>query len=102
MAPSPRLSYLVTDQVPPFQEWQQPLYLIKREHVPLSHQNGHALTYDHVRLHLTVVSERPSVIDQVFLVTDQAPPFQEWNSALTSDHVGTNPIVTSEWLSTHI
>ena len=38
----------------------------------------------------------------VFLVTDQVPPFQEWHLALTYDHVGTNPIVTSEWISTHI
>ena len=37
-----------------------------------------------------------------YLVTDQAPPFPEWNSSLNSDHVGTNPTVTSEWLSTHI
>ena len=50
-------------------EWKQPLYLIKWEHIPQSHQNGHALTSDHVRLHLTIVSERPSVLDQVFLVT---------------------------------
>ena len=27
MAPGPRLSYLVTDQVPPFPEWQFPLHL---------------------------------------------------------------------------
>ena len=77
MAPSPRLSYLVTDQMPPFPEWQQPLYLIKWEPIPQSHQNGHALTSDHVRLHLTIVLERPSFLDQIFLVTDQAPPFQE-------------------------
>ena len=37
-------------------EWQQPLYLIKWEHIPKSHQNGHALTSDHVRTHLTVIS----------------------------------------------
>ena len=37
-----------------------------------------------------------------YLVTDQVPPFQEWNSVLISDHVGTNPTITSEWLSTHI
>ena len=59
-------------------EWKQLLYMIKWEHIPQSLQNGHALTSDHVRLHLTIVSERPSVLDQVFLVTDQAPPFQEW------------------------
>ena len=59
-------------------EWQQLLYLIKWEHIPKSHQNGHALTYDHVRLHLTIISERPLVPDQVNLVTHQAAPFQEW------------------------
>ena len=59
-------------------EWQQPLYLIKWEHIPQSHYNGHALTSDHVRLHLTIILERPSVQDQVFLVTHQAAPFEEW------------------------
>ena len=39
-------------------EWKQPLYLIKWEHIPQSHQNGHALTSNHVRLHLTIISER--------------------------------------------
>ena len=51
-------------------EWQQPLYMIKWEHIPQSHQNGHVLTYVHVRKHLTVISEWPSVLDRVFLVTD--------------------------------
>ena len=102
MAPSPRLSYLVTDQVPPFPEWKQPLYLIKWEPIPQSIQNGHVLTSDHLRLHIIVILERPLVLDRVFLVTDQEPPFQEWHSMLISDHVGTNPIVTSEWLNTHI
>ena len=63
---------------------------------------GLALTSDHVRIHLTVVLERPSFPDQEFLVTDQEPPFQEWHSALTSDHVGTNPTITLKWLSTDI
>ena len=44
-------------------EWQQPLYLIKWEHIPQSHQNGHTLTSDHVRLHPTVISEWPLVLD---------------------------------------
>ena len=68
----------------------------------LTRQNGPALTYSPMRTHLTVISERPLVPDQVFLVTDQAPPFQEWYSALTFDHVETNPIVTLEWMNTHI
>ena len=38
-------------------EWKQPLYMIKWEHIPQSHQNGLALIFDHVRLHLTVISE---------------------------------------------
>ena len=59
-------------------EWKYPLYLIKWENIPQSHQNGHALISYHVRTHLTVISEWPSVLDQVFLVTEQAPPFQEW------------------------
>ena len=46
----------------------QPLHLIKWEHIPLANQNFHALISDHVRTHLTVISERPSVLDQVFLV----------------------------------
>ena len=44
-------------------EWIQPLYLIKWEHIPLSHQNGHALIFDHVRINLTIISEQPSVIN---------------------------------------
>ena len=44
-------------------EWQQPLYLIKWEHIPQSHQNGYALIYDHVRTHLIVISKWPSVQD---------------------------------------
>ena len=44
-------------------EWQQPLYLIKCEHIPRSHQNGHVPTSNHVRTHLTVISEWPSVLD---------------------------------------
>ena len=59
-------------------EWKQPLYLIKWEHIPYSHQNGHAFTSDHVGTHPIVISEWPLVLDQVFLVTDQEPPFQEW------------------------
>ena len=42
-------------------ECQQPLYLIKCEHIPQSHQNGPTLISDHVRLHPTVISELPSV-----------------------------------------
>ena len=48
--------FLITDQVPPFKEWKHPLYLIKWEHIPQSHQNGHALISDHVRTHLIVIS----------------------------------------------
>ena len=51
-------------------------------------------SYSHIRM---APSPRLS-----YLVTDQAPPFLEWHSMLTSDHVGTNPTVTSEWLNTHI
>ena len=71
---------------------------------PIQHAcfKGRALTSDQVGTNPTVISECPSVPDQVFLVIDQEPPFQEWHLALTSDHVGTNPTVTSEWLSNHI
>ena len=44
-------------------EWKQPLYLIKWEHIPQSHHNGHALISDHVRTHLIVISEQPLVPD---------------------------------------
>ena len=44
-------------------EWQQPLYLIKWEHIPQSHQNGPTLISDHVKLHPMVISEWPSVLD---------------------------------------
>ena len=42
-------------------EWQQPLYLIKWEHIPQSHQNGPALISYRVRLHPIVISEWPLV-----------------------------------------
>ena len=51
-------------------EWQQPLYLIKWEHIPQSHQNGLALISDHVRLDLAVILEWPSILERVSLVTD--------------------------------
>ena len=70
----PNWAFLVTDQVPPFKEWQ----LIKWERIPQSHENGHALISDHVKTHPTIISEWPSALDWVFLVTDQEPPFQEW------------------------
>ena len=84
-----------------------------KEPIPQSHQNGHALRSDHVRLHLTVVSERPLVLDRVFLVTDQEPPLQEWQLplhlsysteflALISYMEGTNPLTMTEWLSPYI
>ena len=63
---------------------------------------GRALTSDHVGTNPIVTSEWLSVSGWAFLVTNQVPPFQEWNSVLISDHVGTNPTVTSEWLNTHI
>ena len=44
-------------------EWQQPLYQIKWEHIPQSHQNGPTLISDHVKLHLIVISEWPLVLD---------------------------------------
>ena len=80
----PDWAFLVTDQVPPFQEWHS------------------TLTSDHVGTNPIVTSEWLSVPDWAFLVTDQVPPFQEWNSSLTSDHVGNNPTATSEWIITHI
>ena len=46
------------------------------------------ITYSHIRM---APSPRLS-----YLVTNQAPPFPEWHSVLTSDHVGTNPTVTSD------
>ena len=63
-------------------EWLQPLHLNKWEHIPLSHQNGHVLISDHVRTHVTVISEQPSVQDQVFVVPHQVAPFQEWKYPL--------------------
>ena len=59
-------------------EWKHTLYLIKWGHISQSHQNGYAFTSDHVRLHLIIISERPLVQDQVFLVTHQEAPFQAW------------------------
>ena len=79
-----------------------PLHLIKWEHIPQSHQNGRTLISDHVRRHPTIILEWPLDPDWVFLVTDEVPPFKEWQSSPISDHVGTNPTVTSEWISTHI
>ena len=88
--------------------------MIKWGHIPQSHHNGHVLIFDHVGTHPTVISERPSFLDQVFLVTDQEPPFQEWQqplymkmqepilqshqngSVLTSNMEGTNPLTMTE------
>ena len=47
------------------------------EHIPQSHQNGSALTYDHVGIDPTVTSEWISALGWVFLVTDQVPPFSQ-------------------------
>ena len=80
----------------------QPLYLIKWEHIPLSHQNDHAVISDHMRTHLIVIAEWPSVLDRVFQVTDQAPMIPRMAIALISDQVGSNHTVISEWLNTHI
>ena len=76
---------------------------------------GFTLTSDDVRkhrigrdlhLHLTMfkntASKGISVPDWGFLVIDQVPPFRESHSTLIFYHVGTNPTITSEWLSTHI
>ena len=96
------MRYLVTDQVPPFQEWQQPLYLIKWEPIPQSHQNGHALTSYHVRLHLLVISKRPSVTRLSIPSNWPSTSIQRMAVDLISDHVGTNPTVILEWINTHI
>ena len=107
MAPSPRLSYLVTDQVPPFSQRMVVALtfdlLIKMASTRICHGRKKSSHHDrmattlisdqvgthplitlewpcahNVRTHLIVISEWPSVLDQVFLVTNQAPPFQEW------------------------
>ena len=57
---------------------------------------GLALTSNQVGTNPTVILEWPSIPNQVFLVTDQAPPFQEWHSMPTFDHVGSIPKITSE------
>ena len=73
----------------------KPLHLIKWEHIPLSHQNGY------------------SVLHWVILVTDQVPPFLEWQlplhisystewPALISDMEETNPLTMTEWLNPYI
>ena len=62
----------------------QPLYLTMERTNPLTMLEWH------------------SALGWVFLVTDQVPPFREWNSMLIYDHVRTHITVTSEWLSTHI
>ena len=114
MAPSPRLSYLVTNQVPPFQEWHSAVIsdhvgtnpTVTSEWISTHIWHGRNQSSHHDRmaqpLHLTYSSEWLSVPDWVFLVTNQVPPFQEWHSSLIYDHVGTNPTGTSEWINTHI
>ena len=72
MVPSPRLSYLVTDQVP-----------------PSSQRMVVALTSD-----LLIKMARLALTFD--LLVRKAYP------ALTSNHVGTNPIIISERPSTHI
>ena len=89
MAPSPRLNYLVTDQVPPFPKWQFPLHLSYSIEWPtlISDMEG-TESFHHDRmaqpLHLTYSSE---------WITD---------SALISDMEGTNPLTMTEWLSPYI
>ena len=79
----------------------QPLHLIKWEHIPLSHQNDHALIYDHIRTHFTIIWEWPSV-SLIFPGNWPGTSIPRMEIALISDHVGTNPTVILEWISTHI
>ena len=71
---------------------------------PIQHAclEGRALTSDLVGTNSYILVRMAPSPRLSYLVTDQVPPFPEWNLALTSDHVGTNPTVTSEWISTHI
>ena len=95
--------FLVTDQVHPFSQ-RMASSLISDQVVthpsitskwPCTHiWSCKTTSYSHIKM-------APSPILS-YLVTDQLPPFQEWHLVLTSDHLGTNPIVTSKWLSTHI
>ena len=64
MAPSPRLSYLVTDQVPPFSQ----------------------------RMVVALTSDLLIRMAQHFHLT-----YSSEGHAFTSNLVGTNPIVSSEW-----
>ena len=67
MAPSPRLSYLVTDQVPPFSRRMavaltSDLLVKMAQHLHLTYSSeGHALTSDLVGTNPTVTLEWPPV-----------------------------------------
>ena len=70
--------------MPPFQEWHL------------------ALTSDHVRLHLTIVPERPLSPRPSILGNAPRSSIQRVEIALISDHIGPNPTVTLEWQSPYI
>ena len=78
MAPSPRLSYLVTEQVPPFQEWHS------------------VLISDHVWTNPTVISEWISTY--IWHVRNNSSHHDRMDQPLHLTMEGTNPLTMSEWL----
>ena len=75
----------------------QHLYLIMWEHIPQSHQSGSTLTSDHGR-NQSSHHVRMAMTLHLTMGGPILPPCQN-GFALTSDHVGTHPIVTSKWPS---
>ena len=89
------------------------LHLIMWEPIPQSYQNGYVLTYDHVGanptvisewlLHLTMEGTNPITMSEgictyIWPCKELIQHTCQKGSILTSDHVGTHPIVTWEWL----
>ena len=89
-------------------EWHQPLYLIKWEHIPQSHQNGHALTSNHGRNTSKnhVRKARPTLTSDHGKNTSKTHVRKAQHSHPTSScHKGstlTSDLILLEWLCTYI
>ena len=66
------------------------IYVRKAQHSHLTMRGTNTVIYVRKALHLHSTMQGTN------------PTYMSKGSALTSDHVGTNPIVTSEWICTYI
>ena len=100
---TPGWGFLVTNQMPSFSKRMETSFISDRvgthssitSELPSIHiWSCRNTSYSHIRMAL---SPRPSIPG-----TSPSSSIPRMAIALISDHVETNPIVTSEWLSTHI